>query len=103
MTLEFDVDVLPVFPGALELAREGLFSGGARRGRASLEGAVETDPGIPDSMLGLCYDSETSGGLLIVLPPERAAQLERELAARDQIVRRVGECVAATGAWVELA
>jgi selenophosphate synthase len=40
--------------------------------------------------VNLLFDAETSGGLLIVVAPERAGTLERELAARELPVARIG-------------
>jgi hypothetical protein len=48
------------------------------------------------------FDAETSGGLLIVLPEERAPALERELRARDLPVERVGHFRAFAGKRIVL-
>jgi len=90
LTLELELARVPLFPGVLELAKKGLFSGGAKRGRASLGAEVELAPGLDEARVNLLFDAETSGGLLIVLPEARAALLERELTARDLPVCRIG-------------
>jgi len=90
LSLELEVGSIPLFPGALELARKGLFSGGAKRGRAALGPEVRIGAGLEEARVSLLFDAETSGGLLIVLPPDRAATLERELTARDLPVARIG-------------
>jgi selenide,water dikinase len=104
-TLRVDASSLPLWPGALELARRGLTSGGAKRGRAGLADVVRIGPGLDEALVNLCFDAETSGGLLIAVPPERAPLLERELAARALPVHAVGLMVErdAAGALVELA
>ena len=95
---------IPVFPGALELARDGVLSGGSKRGCQALGETVRVDAGVDEVLGKLCYDAETSGGLLIVLAADKAAALETELRARDLLVCRVGEVVAASdGVHVELA
>jgi selenide,water dikinase len=86
---------VPVFPGALELSRKGLLSGGSKRGRASLGSEVRIGPGIEEALVDLFFDAETSGGLLIAIHPERAAALERELASRGVPVHAIGEFTAA--------
>jgi selenide,water dikinase len=90
LTLALEVGAIPLFPGALELARKGVFSGGAKRGRAALGGEVEVGAGLEEARVNLLFDAETSGGLLIVLPAESAQTLERELTARELPVARVG-------------
>jgi selenide,water dikinase len=90
LTLELEVAAVPLFPGALALAKKGLFSGGAKRGRATLAAEVGIGVGLDETRVNLLFDAETSGGLLIVLPADRASTLERELAARELLVARVG-------------
>src|SRR6185436_9190653 len=97
VAFEFVVADMPLFPGALELARKGLFSGGAARGRRTLGPEVEVGAGLEEARVDLLFDAETSGGLLIVLPEERAGALERELRARDLPVLRIGRCVEQRG------
>ncbi|MSR61533.1 MAG: selenide, water dikinase SelD [Planctomycetes bacterium] len=90
LAFEIRVGDVPLFPGALELARKGLFSGGAKRGRTTLAPEVEVGGGLEEARVNLLFDAETSGGLLIVLPEAHAAALERELNARDLPVVRIG-------------
>jgi selenide,water dikinase len=103
LTLRIELGRVPVFPGALELARKGLFSGGAKRGRKALEGDVGIADGLEEAHVSLCFDAETSGGLLIVVAPERAAALERELAARGLPVARIGAFAAKGARSIEIA
>ena len=102
LTLRLDVGRIPLFPGALDLARRGLFSGGAKRGRESLGDQVSEAAGLEEAHVSLLFDAETSGGLFIVLPAERAADLERELASRELPVVRVGEFVPRGARPIEL-
>ncbi len=89
-TLSLELDAIPIFPGALELARKGLYSGGAGRGMKSLGDDVGRGAGLDDDLVKLLFDAETSGGLLIVLAESEAEQLERELRSRDLPVHRIG-------------
>jgi selenide,water dikinase len=102
LTLELRVADAPLFPGALELARRGLFSGGAKRSRTALAPEVEIGGGLEAAKVDLLFDAETSGGLLIVLPESRSAALERELAARDLPVVRMGTFRAFAGKRIVL-
>jgi selenide,water dikinase len=92
VTLAVETARVPLFPGALELARRGHFSGGAKRGRAALGAEVAIGAGVDEALAGLCFDAETSGGLLVFVPEERAALLERELVARELPVAPLGVC-----------
>jgi selenide,water dikinase len=102
LTLRIETARVPLFGNVLELARRGLNSGGAKRGRTALAPEVSIAPGLEDALVNLMFDAETSGGLLIAIPPGSAAALERELRARGQLVAPIGEFVAASGVNVEL-
>lgn len=82
---------IPLFSGALELSRQGLNSGAAKRGRNHLGAQVELRAGLEEPLVNLFFDAETSGGLLIFLAPEDAPSLERELSARGVPVHAIGE------------
>lgn len=102
VTVRIELARAPVFPGALDLARAGALSGGSKRGRTALADVVHVAGGLDETLVNLVFDAETSGGLLVVLPPSRAAAFEQELLARELPVWRIGECVPACGRLVEL-
>ncbi len=103
VTLRLELARCPIFPGALELARRGMCSGGAKRGRAALADVVRIAGGLDEALVNLAFDAETSGGLLIVVAASDATRLETELRARELPVHAIGECVPSTGALIELA
>jgi len=71
--LVFRAVALPLYDGAGELAADGVYSGASKRGRASMGDLVTVEAGAPEWLAGLCYDAETSGGLLVCVPPEQQA------------------------------
>ncbi len=89
VTLELRGVALPLYEGAAQLAADGVFSGAAARGRENLAAAVEISDEIPAWLASLCFDAETSGGLLVAVPPEGAAAFEQALA--EQPPAFVGE------------
>jgi len=102
VTLRFDLGSLPVFPGARELAAKGVVSGGMKRGKEALGDVVRVDAGVDAALVDIAFDAETSGGLLIAVDAAKAADLERELAARDVPVHAIGEVIEDTGHVIEL-
>ena len=72
--LAFDEGTLPLYPGALEAAEAGTRTGGDARNRVHLEGKVTSS--APAAIEALCYDPQTSGGLLAAVAPDVAAALE---------------------------
>lgn len=79
LTLRIRAGEVPLFEGALGLAESGVLSGGAKRGRANLEGKVGVASSVPDALASLLFDAETSGGLLLAVPEAEASQAERRL------------------------
>ena len=72
-------DNVPYLPGARELLDAGHYPGGAERNLRSLEGAISWDAAFsPTDRLALA-DPQTSGGLLMAVPPEDEAVLRRRL------------------------
>jgi selenide,water dikinase len=102
VTLRLEATKVPLFPDVIELSRRGSNSGGAKRGRTTLAEEVTVAGGLEEALVNLLFDAETSGGLLIAIPRERSAQLERELRSRNVLVAQVGEFVAWTGMTVEI-
>jgi selenide, water dikinase len=87
---------LPLLPGALALAERGTFSGGMERNRRYLEeafgarGRLRIDPAVPEPLAKLLCESETSGGLLFAVDPERAVVVRDGFARRGELVWEIG-------------
>jgi selenide, water dikinase len=81
---EIDPSVIPIIPGAAELAAQGIVPGGSKR---NLAHAKEfTDFGAAGSTIEtLLSDAQTSGGLLIAVASDRADDLVAELSDAVQI------------------
>ncbi|MEW6637056.1 MAG: selenide, water dikinase SelD, partial [Actinomycetota bacterium] len=62
---------VPVWERAVPLAAEGCYPGGLKSNREYLEGSITPDGVSPNDLLPL-YDPQTSGGLLVAIPADRA-------------------------------
>jgi len=80
--LAFALEALPVLPGAREALALGLIPGGAYRNRESLGDRLRVTAEPADDVGILVCDPQTSGGLLVALPPDAARVLVERLAAR---------------------
>ncbi|MGH7299685.1 MAG: selenide, water dikinase SelD, partial [Candidatus Rokuibacteriota bacterium] len=88
---------LPLLPGARALAELGTFSGGMGRNRHHLEetfGRLDVDASVPDALVKLLCESETSGGLLFGVDPARAAAVHEGFARQGEPVWEIGEVTA---------
>lgn len=77
--LMLDSEAVPFFPEAREYSAMGLLPGGLQRNREFRQDKVQTDAELPEYMLDILYDPQTSGGLLIALPDEAADTLLKRL------------------------
>ena len=96
-----DAGLVPALPGALDYARDGITTGGAARNRSGLGGQVVLAPALDAAVEALLFDPQTSGGLLIALPPKAAAALVARLHADALPGAIVGRVEAGAGVRVE--
>jgi selenide,water dikinase len=93
---EVAFDSIPVLPHARNLASRGVIPGGTQR---NLEAAdhVEWAPDLSTTDRYLCVDAQTSGGLLLAVPPEHEAALLSALREEQTPVAvAIGRIVAGT-------
>lgn len=73
--LQISAGQVPLLDGASECVAQKLIPGGLLRNKHYLRDRVVVDAGMREEIISLLYDPQTSGGLLISLPPARADQL----------------------------
>jgi selenide,water dikinase len=66
---------VPLLPGALSLAREGVVPGGTHANRQHFGAHVTWDPAVDEATQLLLCDAQTSGGLLVSVPEVQAPDL----------------------------
>jgi len=91
---------LPLLPGALDYVRQGVGTGSGARNRDALKDVVSIDESIAEEMIQILFDPQTSGGLLMAVPSERAAEMEKRMAADKLDCWRIGEVVEGSGVEV---
>lgn len=84
---QIEIDRLPVFPQALELADRGAVSGGTQRNHDASPAKWKSD--VTPAERFICTDAQTSGGLLLAVAPERLPALLAALDAERTLVRAV--------------
>jgi len=79
VTIEVDAAAVPAFPGVLELLDDGLIAGGIERNLEYAEAYASVVGDMPESRRLLLFDPQTSGGLLMAIGQDRAAELVARL------------------------
>jgi selenide,water dikinase len=72
---------VPYFNEAKELAEMGMIPGGLHRNRDFRKGMVDFSENVPQYLADILFDPQTSGGLLISVPHEKAWMLLEKLHA----------------------
>jgi selenide,water dikinase len=83
VTLYLDAAQIPLLPGAEQYATARIFPGGSVANRRAYKRGVRVAGDLPEHRLMLLFDAQTSGGLLIALPPERSEAFATQMAARQ--------------------
>jgi selenide,water dikinase len=95
--LRFYVERLPFVDGALQYAEESLFPGGACRNQQCYEQWVDFAPDISEEIRTLLFTPETSGGLLVAVPPQELDPLIARFAEAGHLCWVIGEVVEGEG------
>jgi selenide,water dikinase len=72
LKMQLQLDQVPVLPGVLELAAQGMVTGASGRNWDSYGAEVSLPAGISPAHKALLSDPQTSGGLLVACSPEAA-------------------------------
>jgi len=75
VTIEIDSARVPILPGALELAAEGVLTNGDRTNREYVGNDIDIPTHLSKELRSVLYDPQTAGGMLISIAPERAKAL----------------------------
>jgi selenide,water dikinase len=70
-----DFNLLPLHPGVLQFARDGIATGASERNWAGVGDEVDLAPAIGAPERALLTDPQTSGGLLVACSPGRVAEI----------------------------
>ena len=89
----FEFDLIPFISCARRYADAWTFPGGASDNKLFYSSHVDFDARLSETSQMMLFDPQTSGGLLMAVPPEKLALLMDEAQKIDQPVWVVGEVV----------
>ncbi len=99
--IRLESERFPAMDGALDLLRKQVRTSGDPRNRDFAAKHVEIAAGVPETLVGLGYDPQTAGGLLISLPVEKGPVLEASFQSHGLFIRRIGAVEEGSGVVVE--
>jgi selenide,water dikinase len=79
VTVVLHVDRFPELPGAMDAYQQGYKTRASRSNREYLESVMRIEDCVDRNRLELAFDAQTSGGLLISVPPDQAAAVVRQV------------------------
>jgi len=92
------LEQMPVLAGARQALATGLIPAGAYRNRDAYLGQMDLRVAAPEDAALLLCDPQTSGGLLVALPPaHRAEYVDRVLGASGGWAKDIGEVTRGAG------
>jgi selenide,water dikinase len=91
--IRFSFQKIPFISGARKYAEEYIFPGGTYDNRLYFGSNVHFDPAIDEPSQLLLFDPQTSGGLLLAVPPEKLDRFLTRAHQAQQPVWVVGEVV----------
>jgi len=86
---DIDLHAVQFLEGVRELAERDLFPSGSRRNYDAFRDQVDWGDSPELDQMMLC-DAQTSGGLLVAIPPEKATAFESTLASSPYPASRIG-------------
>jgi selenide,water dikinase len=99
VSVRLDAARVPLLPGAIEAARDGLIPGGSKRNLRYVERHLRGHGALAEELLTLLADAQTSGGLLLAAPPDRAQDL---VSALGEGAVEIGELRAGEAGVIEI-
>ncbi len=99
--LEIEFDRIPFTTAARHYAALFTFPGGAHDNRLYFGQWVTFDPPRPEEEQMLLFDPQTSGGLLLGIPPEKLTAFEQACKAQDVFLAIIGRAVEGQGIRVK--
>ncbi len=95
--IRFTYHKIPFISGARGYAEQFIFPGGTYDNRLYFGSNVHFDSTLDEPSQLLLFDSQTSGGLLLAVPPAKLEQFQSRAAQLDQPVWVIGEVIPGKG------
>lgn len=102
VTLEIEVDKIPILPGVADLAAMGMIPAGTYSNRDFLAGEIAIPESLRPETAAILFDPQTSGGLFISVPQEKAGSMMEELKRKGVRGAVVGKVIEKTDKLIKV-
>ncbi len=89
--IRLEAAALPALPGALELAGMGFVPAGCHANKQHRKAQTRVAPGVDPLLVDLAFDPQTSGGIVLAVPPQKLPDALAMLRDSGDDARVVGE------------
>jgi selenide,water dikinase len=100
VALHIEASKVPLIPGVLDLIERGVVPGGSKDNALTHAEFTSFDASVSASLALALSDAQTSGGLLIALPPERFDTLQTALSGAQVLCVAIGDVRTGEGIFV---
>jgi selenide,water dikinase len=100
--IRFSYPKIPFISGARAYAEKFIFPGGTYDNRLYFGSNVHFDPTLDEPSQLLLFDPQTSGGLLLAVPPDKLEQFQHRAVQLEQPLWVIGEVIPKKGIEVTL-
>lgn len=90
MSVELFTSRLPLLPHVLDYARDGLIPAGTHANEAFCSSRALWPQNMDKALLSVIFDAQTSGGLLLAVPPDKVEAAKAILLAHGDLAAEVG-------------
>jgi len=90
VSIEIQTRAVPLLPDALALQERGYVTGAVEANRRYTADILEIHVDVSKAILGLLLDPQTSGGLLVAVPPTKEEAFRKALGVRGAAAARIG-------------
>jgi selenide,water dikinase len=90
VTIDLHMEAVPLIPGALELAAMGMLPAGSICNRIHYLRRTDVAQGLDPVNLDMMFDAQTSGGLVLAVPPGKLDQTVAMLEAAGDMAALIG-------------
>ena len=101
VALHIEAARVPVLPHVLELIERDIVPGGTRDNAAAHAAFTSFAPSVPQALRTALSDAQTSGGLLVSLPPDRLPAFQAAMKGANALCAVIGEVRSGEGILVD--